>query len=102
MDTKASYVDALATGRTKYVAWEYAERDFSFRAPGIALMTGRAHIKVAKTEGTTEMLLSFLGVWRQEKGVWRFWRGNRQNFRGLLRRGNSRWRSGGVADRDQP
>ena len=35
-------------------------------------MTGRTHIKVAKADGTTEMLLSFLGVWREEKGVWRF------------------------------
>ncbi len=72
VDTKASYIDALATGRTKYVAWEYAERDFSFPAPGLALMTGRTRIKVAKAEGTTEMLLSFLGVWREEKGQRRF------------------------------
>lgn len=72
VETKASYIDAVSTGRTKYVEWEYAERNFTFPAPGIALMTGRNRIKVAKAEGTTEMLLSFLGVWREEKGQWRF------------------------------
>ena len=72
VDSKASYIDALASGRTKYVLWDYEERSFSFPVPGIALMTGRTRIKVAKAEGTTEMLLSFLGVWREEKGQWRF------------------------------
>ena len=35
-------------------------------------MTGRTRSKVVKAEGTVEMLLSFLGVWREEKGQWRF------------------------------
>jgi hypothetical protein len=72
VDTKASYIDALASGRTKYVAWDYQERNFSFPSPGIALMSGRTRIKVAKAEGTTEMLLAYLGVWREEKGQWHF------------------------------
>ena len=72
VDTKASYIEALATGRTKYVAWSYEERNFTFPAPGIALMTGRAHVQVAKADGTADMVLSFLGVWREEKGQWRF------------------------------
>jgi len=33
VDTKASYIDALATGRTKYVTWEYQERNFTFPSP---------------------------------------------------------------------
>jgi len=72
VDTKASYIDALATGRTKYVTWEYQERNFTFPAPGIALMAGRTHVKVAKADGTVEMVLAFLGVWREEKGQWHF------------------------------
>jgi len=72
VDTKASYIDALATGRTKYVTWEYQERNFTFPAPGIALMTGRTHVKVAKADGTVDMVLAFLGVWREEKGQWHF------------------------------
>jgi hypothetical protein len=71
-DTKASYLDALTTGRTKYVGWVYQERNFSFPAPGIALMSGRARVKVAKADGSIDMLLAFLGVWREEKGQWHF------------------------------
>ncbi len=72
VDDKASYTDALATGRTKYLTWDYEERNFTFPTPGIALMTGRAHMKIAKAEGTMEVTLSFLGVWREENGQWRF------------------------------
>jgi ketosteroid isomerase-like protein len=72
VDDKASYTEALATGRTKYTTWNYEERNFTFPAPGIALMTGRAHINVTGTSGATDMILNFLAVWREEKGQWRF------------------------------
>lgn len=72
VDTKASYIDALTGGRLKYVSWEYLERNFSFPAPGVALMTGKAHVKVGKVESPTEMVLAFLGVWREEQGKWHF------------------------------
>lgn len=72
VDNKASYIEVLATGATKYLTWNYEERNFTFPAPGIALMTGRTKIKVGKAEGTTEMVLGFLAVWREEKGQWRF------------------------------
>ncbi len=72
VDTKASYLEALASGRLKYVAWDYQERNFTFPAPGIALMSGRNRIKVAKGDGVLEIPLSFLGVWREEQGRWRF------------------------------
>lgn len=71
VDTKPSYLDALATGRLKYLAWDYQERSFTFPAPGIALMTGRTRIKVAKAGGEMEMQLSLLGIWREENGRWR-------------------------------
>ncbi len=72
VDDKASYVDALASGRTKYLLIDYAERNFTFPAPGIALMTGRAHVQVAKADGKVDMVLSFLAAWREENGQWRF------------------------------
>ena len=72
VDTKASFIDALATGRLKYVEWKYQERNFSFPSADIALMTGRTRIKVAKAGTSAEVVLSFLGVWREEKGRWRF------------------------------
>ncbi|MGB8168095.1 MAG: nuclear transport factor 2 family protein [Chthoniobacteraceae bacterium] len=72
VDTKATYIEALATGSTKYLAWSYDERNFTFPAPGIALMTGSAHLKIGKADGASDVVLSFLGVWREEMGRWRF------------------------------
>jgi len=73
VDTKASYVDSLTSGRTKYLAIEYEERNFTFPAPGIALMTGRARIKATSGAGTMDNVLGFLAVWREENGKWRFY-----------------------------
>jgi hypothetical protein len=72
VDTKASYTDALVSGRTKYVSIDYETRDFTFPAPGIALMTGRAHMKVTTATGGVDMIAGYLAVWREEKGHWRF------------------------------
>lgn len=72
VDDKTSYTDALASGRTKYLLIDYTERNFTFPAPGVAQMTGRAHVQVAKSDGTADMVLGFLAVWREEQGQWRF------------------------------
>jgi hypothetical protein len=72
VDTKTSFIDALTSGKTKYRSFEYHEREFSFPAPDIALMTGRVRIRAATAEGEIENALSFLAVWRKEKGQWRF------------------------------
>lgn len=72
VDTKASLIGTLVAGKTKYVVYDYEERNFTFPAPGIALMTGRAHIQAISEAGTMDNVLSFLGVWREEKGQWRF------------------------------
>lgn len=72
VDTKASFIEILSTGKTKYVGYDYEEQNFTFPAPGIALMTGRAHVKAETANGTMDSILSFLAVWREEKGRWRF------------------------------
>ena len=72
VDNKASYIDSLVSGRTKYVVCDYKERNFTFPAPGIALMTGRIHIKSTSATGVSDGDLSFLAVWREEKGRWHF------------------------------
>lgn len=72
VDTKQSYIESLTSGRTKYLTLDYDERAFTFPAPGIALMTGRAHVKVKNATGEVDMILSFLSVWREEDGRWRF------------------------------
>jgi ketosteroid isomerase-like protein len=72
VDTKASFIDILSTGKTKYVGYDYEEQSFTFPAPGIALMTGRAHVKAESEGKSMDAVLSFLAVWREEKGQWRF------------------------------
>lgn len=72
VDTKASLIEALTAGRLKYLVLDYQERNFTFPAPGIALMSGRLHMKVTSPAGTNEFDMSYLAVWREEKGQWRF------------------------------
>lgn len=72
VDTKVSFIDVLTTGKTKYVGYDYEEQQFTFPAPGIALMTGRAHVKAVTATGEMDSVLSFLAVWREENGQWRF------------------------------
>jgi hypothetical protein len=72
VDTKASFIDALVSERSKYVRYEPLERKFTFPAPGVALMTGRAQLEVANATGGMKATLSYLAVWRQEQGQWRF------------------------------
>jgi formylglycine-generating enzyme required for sulfatase activity len=72
VDSKASFIDVLTSGKTKYLAYEYEERTFTRPVPGIALMTGRARIKAESNGGQMDSVLSFLAVWRQEQGQWRF------------------------------
>ncbi|WAC18441.1 nuclear transport factor 2 family protein [Luteolibacter sp. SL250] len=73
VDTKASFIDTLVSGRNKYLKMDYIKREFSFPAPSVALMTGQVRIKTQSAEkGTNEFTLSFLGVWKQENSAWRF------------------------------
>ena len=72
IDTKASFMDKLTSGKTKYLSFEYEKRDFTLPAPTIALMTGRVHIRAISGGNTNDNVLSFLAVWRLEKGHWRF------------------------------
>ena len=68
VDTKVSFIDKLTSGKTKYLGIDYEKRDFTFASPGIALMTGRVRIRAASGESTMDSVLSFLAVWRLEKG----------------------------------
>jgi hypothetical protein len=73
VDDKASYMDSLVSGRTKYVVYDYEERKFTFPVPGIALMAGRVHIQSTNAAGAvSDAVLSVLAVWREEQGKWRF------------------------------
>ena len=72
IDTKASYMDAILSGRTKYVSIDYEDRNFTVAAPGIVLMTGHGRFKAGAPGNPQDLYLGFLAVWREEKGAWRF------------------------------
>ena len=72
VDTKASYLQSIVSGRTKYHVIQFEERNFTFPAPGIAVESGRAHMKSTSAAGESDSMFSFLAVWREEKGQWRF------------------------------
>jgi ketosteroid isomerase-like protein len=73
VDSKASLVELISTGKTKYVGYDYEERTFRFPAPKIALMSGRARIQAETATGKMDSVLSFLAVWKEdEDGQWRF------------------------------
>jgi hypothetical protein len=73
VDTKASFIDTLVSGKNKYLKMAYIKREFSFPSPTVALMKGQVRIKTeSKEKGINEFTLSYLGVWKQENGAWRF------------------------------
>lgn len=71
-DTKASFTEALTSGKSKYNAITYEQREFREVAPGLVLMNGRCRVKLGKAAPFTELHLSFLAAYRLEKGQWRF------------------------------
>ncbi|HVS51826.1 MAG TPA: nuclear transport factor 2 family protein [Opitutaceae bacterium] len=72
IDTKTSLVNALVTGTTKYLAIRYDDRNFKLVAPGVVLMDGHAEFRLMSNGQPTPLYLSFLAVWREEQGRWRF------------------------------
>lgn len=72
VDTKAGFIDILVGGKTKYVGYDVVERTFTFPAPGIALMAGRSRVQAETATGKMDSVLSYLAVWREEGGQWRF------------------------------
>jgi hypothetical protein len=72
LDTKVSFIKALASGASKYNSVTYEQRDFREVVPGLVLMDGRCRVTLGKTAPFTELHLSFLAAYRLEKGTWRF------------------------------
>jgi len=73
VDTKASFMEALLSGKEHYLSCSYERRTFTAAGPGIVLMKGRCRIRAGGADGkAVENYLGFLGVWRKENGAWRF------------------------------
>jgi uncharacterized protein DUF4440 len=72
VDTKASYVEAIAGHHTTYESFEYKERTFKAAGPGVVLMMGRVIIHASSEGQKVVNDLNFLAVWRLEGSKWRF------------------------------
>ncbi len=72
VDTKTSLIDSLVQGKTRYLQMQYEEREFTFPAPEVALMSGRVKVHVQTPTAEITATLLFLGAWKLEKGAWRF------------------------------
>jgi hypothetical protein len=72
VDTKESFIELVESGKVKYLAYEPAERSVSFPARGIALVAGRARLVVENAQGRNDVQTSFLAVWREVGGEWKF------------------------------
>jgi hypothetical protein len=72
VDTKDALITSLTDGSATYSKYAYQERTFTFPAPGLALMAGRFDVKAVVKGNAAESTISFLAVWRLEKGDWKF------------------------------
>jgi hypothetical protein len=72
VDTKASLTASLLGGDAKYVSYKYTERTFKFPAPDVALMAGRLEVQAIVDGVSMTTGISYLAVWRLEKGQWKF------------------------------
>lgn len=72
VDTKASLIELIASGRTKYLEYEPQPRRVTFPVPGIAVVTGRTDVVVENEKGRNALTLSYLALWREVRGAWRF------------------------------
>ena len=72
VDTRETLIASLTDGSATYAKYAYQERSFTFPAPGIALMARRFDVKAVVKGNAAESTISFLAVWRLEKGEWKF------------------------------
>lgn len=72
IDTKESFIEHVVSGRLKYLEYDPIEREATCPREGIALVKGRARVVVESAKGRSEFTLSYLAVWRDVGGSWKF------------------------------
>lgn len=72
VDTKASFMESLTSGKSKYNSITYEARNFREVVPGLVLVDGRCRVQLGAAAPYTQLHLSFLAAYRLEKGQWRF------------------------------
>ena len=72
VDDKAALIDSLVSKKSVYESFSYQDRKFTPIGVGLATMTGRVLVKVGPPGKPNDLDLSFLAIWREENGKWRF------------------------------
>ena len=68
---KADFLAAVRANRMRYEAYDYEEMHISPVAENVALISGRASLRVRMHEQQIAFRLRFLAVWHREAGTWR-------------------------------
>ncbi len=71
VDTRASYLEALRSGKTRYKTAKRFEEKVRF-AGDAALVTGRAEFEVELNGAPKTLRLRFLNVWTKTPAGWKF------------------------------
>ena len=71
VDTKASYLEALRSGKTRYKSAKRFEEKVRF-AGDTALVTGRAEFEVELNGNPKTLRLRFLNAWTKTPAGWKF------------------------------
>ena len=71
VDTRASYLEALRSGKTRYKTAKRFEEKVRF-AGDTALVTGRAEFEVELNGNPKTLRLRFLNVWTKTPAGWKF------------------------------
>lgn len=71
VDTKASYLEALRSGKTRYKSAKRFEEKVRF-AGDAALVTGRAEFEVELNGAPKTLRLRFLNAWTKTSAGWKF------------------------------
>ena len=71
VDTRASYLEALRSGKTRYKTAKRFEEKVRF-AGDAALVTGRAEFEVELNGNPKTLRLRFLNVWTETPAGWKF------------------------------
>ena len=81
VDSKASYLEALRSGRTRYLSVEQRSQEVKMIGD-VALMIGASHIEVEVESARKSLDLRALAVWTVTPAGWQFiaWQSCRVNF----------------------
>ena len=71
VQTKDQFISAIRGSQMKYEAYDYTERVITPVGNDVAVMNGRAKLRVNTGDKRLEFSVQFLAVWKKEGEAWR-------------------------------